>query len=55
MKELAGELDPDDYVGFEKDIASSVNICIMKGLLKLCILTFARKNWLSIGMDRKPK
>ena len=24
MKELAGELDPDDYVGFEKDIASSM-------------------------------
>ena len=24
MKELAGEVDPDDYVGFEKDIASSM-------------------------------
>ena len=24
MKELAGEVDPDDYVGFEKDIVSSM-------------------------------
>ena len=24
VKELAGEVDPDNYVGFEKDIASSM-------------------------------